>query len=66
MPAVIQKAVKTGILALIWIDVGLVAAVRGPQTAAVVAAIWIPAFLLGRWLILHLIPSCEFFRAPGI
>ena len=33
VPAVIQKAVKTGILALIWIDVGLVAAVRGPQAA---------------------------------
>jgi len=50
VPAVIQKAVKTGILALVWIDVGLVAAVRGPQAAGAIAAFWIPAYLLGRWL----------------
>ncbi len=50
VPAVIQKAVKTGILALIWIDVGLVAAVRGPQAATAIAALWVPAYLLGRWL----------------
>lgn len=50
VPAVIQKAVKTGILALVWIDVGLVAAVRGPQAAAVIAGLWVPAYLLGRWL----------------
>jgi hypothetical protein len=50
VPAVIQKTVKTGILSLVWIDVGLVAAVRGPETAAAVAALWIPAYLLGRWL----------------
>ena len=30
VPSVIQKTVKTGILCLVWIDVGLVAAVRGP------------------------------------
>jgi len=50
VPAVIQKAVKTGILALIWIDVGLVAGVRGPQAAVAIAALWVPAYLLGRWL----------------
>jgi len=50
VPAVIQKAVKTGILALVWIDVGLVAAVRGPQAAVAIAALWVPAYLLGRWL----------------
>jgi UbiA prenyltransferase family len=50
VPVVIQKAVKTGILALIWIDVGLVAAFRGPQSAAAIAGIWVPAYLLGRWL----------------
>jgi 4-hydroxybenzoate polyprenyltransferase len=48
--AVIQKTVKTGILALVWIDVGLVAAVRGPQAAAAIAGLWVPAYLLGRWL----------------
>lgn len=50
VPAVIQRTVKTGILSLVWIDVGLVAAVRGPGPAAAVAATWVPAFLLGRWL----------------
>lgn len=50
VPAVIQKAVRTGILALVWIDVGLVAAVRGPQAAAAIAGLWVPAYLLGRWL----------------
>jgi 4-hydroxybenzoate polyprenyltransferase len=47
---VIQKAVETGILTLVWIDVGLVAAVRGPQAAAAIAGLWVPAYLLGRWL----------------
>jgi 4-hydroxybenzoate polyprenyltransferase len=46
----VQGLVKTGILSLVWLDVGLVAAVRGPQPAALVAALWVPAFLLGRWL----------------
>src|SRR5208337_3755195 len=50
VPAVIQRAVKTGILALVWIDVGLVAAVRGPEAAAAIAGLWVPAYLLGRWL----------------
>ena len=50
IPALIQKTVKTGILSLVWIDVGLVAAVRGPATAAAVAALWVPAYALGRWL----------------
>ena len=50
VPAVIQRAVKTGILALVWIDVGLVAAVRGPQAAAAIAGLWVPVYLLGRWL----------------
>ena len=50
VPALIQKTVKTGILSLVWIDVGLVAAVRGPAMAAAVAALWVPAILLGRRL----------------
>ena len=49
-PATMQTAVKAGILALVWIDVGLVAAVRGPLPAAAVAVLWLPASLLGRWL----------------
>ena len=50
VPVLMQKAVKAGILALVWIDAGLVAAVRGPQAALPVAAFWVPAFVLGRWL----------------
>ena len=49
-PATIQSAVKTGVLSLVWIDVGLVAAVRGPGLALAVAAWWVPAFVLGKWL----------------
>jgi 4-hydroxybenzoate polyprenyltransferase len=50
LPPIIQRTVKVGILALVWIDVGLVAAVRGPGPALTVALLWLPAFLLGRWL----------------
>jgi 4-hydroxybenzoate polyprenyltransferase len=49
-PQSIQAAVKTGILTLIWLNVGLVAAVRGLELAAAVGGLWIPAYLLGRWL----------------
>ena len=49
-PRSIQRAVKTGILSLVWLNVGLVAAVRGIEPAAIVAALWVPAYLLGRWL----------------
>jgi len=50
IPARIQGAVKTGVFSLVWLDVGLVAAVRGPLPALAVALLWIPAFFLGRWL----------------
>ncbi|MFO0891823.1 MAG: UbiA family prenyltransferase [Isosphaeraceae bacterium] len=50
VPAVLQRTVKTGILSLIWILVGLVLSIRGPAAAAAVAVLWIPAFALGRWL----------------
>ena len=49
-PLSYQKTVKTGILSLVWLNVGLVAAVRGIEPAAIVAAFWFPAFFLGRWL----------------
>jgi 4-hydroxybenzoate polyprenyltransferase len=49
-PALIQKCVKTGILSLVWLNVGLLAAVRGPVAALPVALLWIPAYLLARWL----------------
>jgi 4-hydroxybenzoate polyprenyltransferase len=50
VPSLIQRTVKTGILSLIWIDVGLVLAVRGPAPACAIASLWIPAYLLGRWI----------------
>jgi 4-hydroxybenzoate polyprenyltransferase len=49
-PATIQRAVKTGVFALVWLNVGVVASVRGLVPALAVAALWVPAFLLGRWL----------------
>lgn len=50
VPATVQKAVKTGVLALVWLNVGVVAAVRGPMWGLAVASLWVPAFLLGRRL----------------
>jgi 4-hydroxybenzoate polyprenyltransferase len=49
-PPTIQRTVKTGILSLVWLNVALVSAVRGIEPAAAVAALWFPAYLLGRWL----------------
>lgn len=49
-PRTIQRTVKTGILSLVWLNVGLVAAVRGIEPAMAVAVLWVPAYLLGRWL----------------
>jgi 4-hydroxybenzoate polyprenyltransferase len=49
-PARVQHAVKTGVFSLVWLNVGVVLAVRGLPTALAVAVLWIPAFLLGRWL----------------
>src|SRR5207237_10162148 len=50
VPARIQRAVKTGVLSLVWLNVGVVMAVRGVVPALAVALLWVPAFLLGRWL----------------
>jgi 4-hydroxybenzoate polyprenyltransferase len=50
VPPLIQRYVKTGILSLVWLHVGVVAAVRGPELALAIAALWLPAFILGRWL----------------
>lgn len=49
-PEMVQKAVKTGVLSLVWLDVALVAAACGPLPALAVAAFWPPAFLLARRL----------------
>jgi 4-hydroxybenzoate polyprenyltransferase len=49
-PRHLQAAVKTGVLSVVWLNVGIVAAVRGPLPALAVAGLWVPAYLLGRWL----------------
>jgi len=50
VPLLIQKTVKMGILTLVWLHVGVVASVRGPEPAALIALCWAPAYILGRWL----------------
>jgi 4-hydroxybenzoate polyprenyltransferase len=50
VPDRVQNAVKTGVFSLVWLNVGVVAAVRGPVLALAVALLWFPAFFLGRWL----------------
>ncbi len=47
---VVQRAVKTGVLSLVWLDVVAVTTVQGPLAGLTVACLWIPAFLLGKWL----------------
>jgi 4-hydroxybenzoate polyprenyltransferase len=49
-PALIQRAVKFGILSLVWLHVGLVLAVRGPLDALAVGLFWVPATFVGRWI----------------
>jgi hypothetical protein len=49
-PALIQRAVKFGILSLVWLHVGLVLTARGPIFAVAVAAFWLPAAFSGRWI----------------
>jgi 4-hydroxybenzoate polyprenyltransferase len=49
-PARLQAAVKAGVLSLVWLDVGLVASARGIAVALAVAALWVPAYVLGRWI----------------
>ena len=50
LPQNVQAAVKHSILSLIWIDAATAAAVAGPSYGLAVAALLIPALLLGRWV----------------
>jgi 4-hydroxybenzoate polyprenyltransferase len=50
VPQLIQKYIKTTLLALVWLHVGVIAGVRGLEPAALIALFWLPAFILGRWL----------------
>ena len=49
-PMATMRAVKRGVLALVWLLAGVVAARRGPAEGALVAALWIPAAWLGKWV----------------
>lgn len=49
-PELVQRAVKLGIMSLVWIHVGLLLGVRGIVPALVVALFWIPAASIGRWI----------------
>jgi 4-hydroxybenzoate polyprenyltransferase len=50
VPDLVQRAVKTGVLSLVWLDVVAVTTVQGPTAGLIVASLWIPAFVLGKWL----------------
>ncbi len=49
-PEQTQRAVKTAVLSLVWLDVAIVGGVQGWLPSLTVAALWVPAFLLARWL----------------
>jgi 4-hydroxybenzoate polyprenyltransferase len=49
-PERVQTAVKHSILSLIWLDAATALAVSSPASAVAIAALLIPALLLGRWV----------------
>jgi 4-hydroxybenzoate polyprenyltransferase len=49
-PALVQAAVKTGILGIIVLDAGVVYGVHGVGAAVGVLLLLLPAILLGRWV----------------
>jgi hypothetical protein len=49
-PEKVQVAVKHSILSLIWLDAATALAVAGPAYGIAIAALLIPALLLGRWV----------------
>lgn len=49
-PERVQRAVKFGIMALVWIHAGMLLGVRGFLPALVVALFWVPAAYAGRWI----------------
>ncbi len=49
-PQKVQAAVKLAILSLIWLDAATVLVVAGPVYGLAIAALLIPALLLGRWV----------------
>ena len=49
-PERVQAAVKHSILSLIWLDAAIALAVAPPVYAVAIAALLVPALLLGRWV----------------
>src|SRR5262245_39654765 len=49
-PQKVQAAVKLAILSLIWLDAATALAVAGPAYGVAIAALMIPALVLGRWV----------------
>jgi len=49
-PQKVQAAVKLSILSLIWLDATMAVAVSGPGAGVAIAALLIPALMLGRWV----------------
>jgi 4-hydroxybenzoate polyprenyltransferase len=49
-PNKVQAAVKHSILSLIWLDAATAIAVSGPVAGIAIAALLIPALILGRWV----------------
>jgi 4-hydroxybenzoate polyprenyltransferase len=49
-PERVQAAVKHSILSLIWLDAATALVVSSPASAVAIAALLIPALLLGRWV----------------
>jgi 4-hydroxybenzoate polyprenyltransferase len=49
-PETTQRAVKVGILCLVWLHVGLLLSVWGPVQALSVGWLWLPAVFSGRWI----------------
>jgi 4-hydroxybenzoate polyprenyltransferase len=49
-PQKVQAAVKLAILSLIWLDAATALVVAGPVYGLAIAALLIPALLLGRWV----------------
>jgi 4-hydroxybenzoate polyprenyltransferase len=50
VPEKVQAAVKHSILSLIWLDAATAAAASGPAYGVAIAALLLPALLLGRWV----------------
>lgn len=50
VPQKVQSAVKLSILSLIWLDATMAVAISGPAAGVAIAALLIPALLLGRWV----------------